>query len=82
MGISRHIWIGYAVGLLLMLPIIPFLGILAWEGVPTNSSSPGGFGADMRMAYLMILGGPFVVIGALIVVVTTIAWAFHSRKKV
>jgi len=81
MSISRFIWIGYAFGLLLMLPIVPFLGILAWEGVPTNPSSPGGFGTDIRLVYLMLIGGPFVAIGALVVLGTTIAWAIQALKR-
>ncbi len=73
--------LGFAVGSFLMLPLIPFIVILAAEGSPVNPQPAGGFGANMKLVYLMIIGGPMIATGAVILVCATIAWSLLRIQR-
>ncbi|PQO38244.1 hypothetical protein [Blastopirellula marina] len=77
------IQLGFALGSLLLLPLIPLVAILTMEGAQHNPHPAGGFGANMRLVYLVILGGPVVATGTVILICSTIAWALlrYPRSK-
>lgn len=81
MSWQLFIRIGYVIGAIFLLPAVPMLAVLIFEGAQTNPTPAGGFGANMRLVYLLILGGPLVMIGLVIIAVTTVAWIAHALKR-
>lgn len=72
--------LGFFVGGLLLLPALPILGLFLFEG-SSNATSGGGFGADVRLVYLMILGGPLIALGLIVMTITSGIWLFTLRSK-
>ena len=70
---------GYFVGGFLLLPVVPMVALAILEG-PATGTPAGGFGANMRLVYLMILGGPLIALGLIVLAITTGIWLFSGRS--